>query len=212
MLEAIQAHLEAIYGVRTDVRAEAFVVDAASAAQLGATEHGADEQLLVLEADDGLELGLFFAPALLNRLRDCAHPAEALAQDLDGYCLLTEGVSHFLYLVNTAAQGRTVSLLELEAQAEVDKFVSALLHRWADGAGHARELFARLFERIGFRSGMSEAEQYRYREANRLAKNYCTRLFPHVRSRRLERLLSELRYSYRLGAEAKLSYLAVQPA
>ena len=47
--------------------------------------------------------------------------------------------------------------------------------------------------------------------ANRLARNYCARLLPHVAERRLDKLLSALRYSYRLGAEAKLRHLALQP-
>lgn len=210
MLEAIQAHLEAIYGVRSDARAEAFVLTPENALELGGTGR-TDEELLVLEAEDGLELGLCFSKELLDRLRHCRNPSEALRDDLDGYCQLTEGVSHFLYLVNTAEQGRTVSLLELEAQAEVDKFATGVLHRWADGVGHARELLTKLFDRVRFRQGLSAHEERRYREANRLAKNYCTRLLPHVGARRLERFISELRYSYRLGADAKLAYLATQP-
>ena len=49
---------------------------------------------------------------------------------------------------------------------------------------------------------------HRYEEANRLSAAYCQRLIRHVAERRMDRLLSELRYSYRLGAEAKLRYLA----
>jgi hypothetical protein len=197
--------------VQSDARAEQFVVAPANAVELGGTGRS-DEELLVVEGDEGLELGLCYSPALLDRLRHCRNPGDALDHDLDGYCQLTEGVSHFLYLVNTASQGRTVSLLELEAQAEIDKFATGVLHRWAMGLGHARELFSRLFERVRYRDGLAEPEVRRYREANRLAKNYCGRLLPHVGSRRLERLISELRYSYRLGAEAKLAYLATPPA
>ena len=35
---------------------------------------------------------------------------------------------------------------------------------------------------------------------------YCERLLPMVRSCRMDKLLSELRHGYRLGAEAKLQY------
>jgi hypothetical protein len=55
---------------------------------------------------------------------------------------------------------------------------------------------------------LSGEERWRYVEANRLAKRYCTRLLPAVRAGRLDALLSELRHAYRLGAEAKLAYFA----
>ena len=210
MVGRIQAHLEAIYGVTCEARAEAFVVDAESAVQLGATGRS-DEELLVHEADGALELGLYFAPGLLARLAalEALPVVHLLEQELDAYCQLAEGVSHFLYLVHTAQHGRRVSLLELEAQAEVDKFAVCLLHRWGEGAGHwARELLGRLFDGVSYRPRLSPEERWRYEEASRLSRNYCTRLLAHASRRRLDLLLAELRYAYRLGAEAKLRYLA----
>ncbi len=210
MIDRIQTHLEAIYGISCEARAETFVVDTEAAVQLGATGR-ADEELLVSEDEGELELALYLAPSLLDRLK----PYEAgpvgyiLDGDLDGYCQLAEGVSHFLYVAHTAAHGRALSLLELEAQAEVDKFALCLLQRWGEGVGGwAEELLRRLFDRVSYRAKLSEAERWRYEEANRLSRNFCSRLMGHVSGRRLERLLSELRYAYRLGAEAKLRHFA----
>jgi hypothetical protein len=122
---------------------------------------------------------------------------------------VAEGVSHFLYVAHTAAHGRTVSLLELEAQAEVDKFAVCLLHRWGEGVGAwAEELLERLFQRVSYRERLSPQERWRYQEANRLSRLFCTRLMGHVTGRRLDRLLGDLRYAYRLGAEAKLRHFA----
>jgi hypothetical protein len=102
-----------------------------------------------------------------------------------------------------------VSLLELEAQAEIDKFASCLLQRWGEAhRGWAQELFTRLFDEVGYHAHLTPAERWRYEEANRLSRAFCQRLLPHVLSRRLDRLLAELRYAYRLGAAAKLDYLA----
>jgi hypothetical protein len=133
-----------------------------------------------------------------------------MAADLGAFCQLTEGVSHFMYLARAAEEERHVSLLELEAQAEVDKFVSCLMHCWGEGVLEwASQLFHRLFERVSYREDLTPAERWRYEEANRLSRNYCERLLPHVRSRRMDRLLTALRHMYRLGAEAKLQHLAV---
>ncbi|WP_208718765.1 hypothetical protein [Corallococcus sicarius] len=206
----LQAHLEAIYGFRCEARAEAFVVDAETAALLGGTGR-APEELLVLEARGGLELALYLAPALLARLEryDAGPVNSVLEGDLDGYCQVTEGVSHFLYVAHTAHYERTVSLLELEAQAEVDKFLVCLLHRWGEGVlAWARELLARLFDRVAYQPRLSREERWRYEEANRVSRRFCERLMGHVAERRLDRLLGDVRYAYRLGAEAKLRHFA----
>jgi hypothetical protein len=209
MIERVQAQLEAIYGIHCDCRASAFVVGSKEAAQLGGTGR-AEEELLVSEEEDGVSIALYFSPELLARLArfEDAPAWRFLDGHLGSYCELAEGVSHFLYVIRAAEQGRTVSLLELEAQAEVDKFASCLLARWGDGEDWARLLFRRLFDEGTYRSALSDAERWRYAEANRLAKTYCARLLRSIAQRRMDHLLAELRHSYRMGAEAKLDYLA----
>jgi hypothetical protein len=194
----IQQHLEAIYGIRCELQVTDCLLDEQQARALGGTMR-AREELLVREEEGQMELGLFLAPELLHR-----------ATDLGAFCEAAEGVSHFLYLHRAAALDRRVSLLELEAQAEVDKFAICALGSWTeDGQGSgARSLFGRLFDDTGLRAELTEPETWRYREANRLARIYCRRLLPIIAARRLEKLLAELRYAYRLGAEAKLDYLA----
>jgi len=84
-----------------------------------------DEQLIVAEHGDTLSLGLFIDARVLERLsrRD---PFDALDQDnLADYLTAAEGVSHFVYVAWSAGFDRPVTLLELELQAEVDKYVLA---------------------------------------------------------------------------------------
>jgi hypothetical protein len=204
----VQEHLEAIYDVRSEVRAHDFLLDRRAALALGASGQ-AREELLVLEGDDGLELGLYLSADLLERLRELesASGEQLVEEALGAYCELAEGVSHFLYVTQVAEQSRTVSLLELEAQAEVDKFASALLLTWGRGPTWAQQLLGRVFDQVRFHERLSDSERWRYEEANRLARNYCQRLLPLVAQGKLDRLLSTLRYSYRLGAEAKLRHL-----
>ncbi len=208
MISRIQDQLEAIHGIRCAFRVTEFLIDDEKARALGG-RCAAEEELLVVQEDGALDIGLYLSPALLERMRRFeAAPGDALeAGELNGLCQVTEGVSHFLYLAHTAEQDRTLTLLEMEAQAEIDKFASCVLLRWSE-PGFAAALFERLFQRLQLRAGLSEEETHRYREANRLAKAYCGKLLRIITGRRLDRLLSELRYSYRLGAEAKLSYLS----
>ncbi len=82
-----------------------------------------------------LALSLYLDPALLRRL-EAADPLERLHGGNVADCLTAlEGVSHFLYLVWNASHDRAVSLLELEMQAEVDKFIVShwLLRRQVPG-------------------------------------------------------------------------------
>ena len=162
------------------------------------------------EAEDALEIGLYYSAALRTRLEARSlRDSGWLAPGLDAYCRLAEGVSHFLYLARSAALGRRLSMLELEVQAEVDKFASLVLHHWRSlQPASARQLHARLFRDVSYRPGLDLEEQARYVEANRLAALFTARLLAHVVSRRLDRLLEALRYAYRLGAEAKLQHLA----
>jgi hypothetical protein len=206
----VQEHLEAIYGICCPHRVHEYLLDESAARFFGATCRSSEE-LLVHQDEDGLWLGLYLSPELLERFGQLspAAVADVLENNLATYCQVAEGISHFLYLAHTANEGRTVSLLELETQAEIDKFASCLLHRWSDqSASSARELHRRLFDSVTFHSALTDDEARRYAEANRLSRAYCSRLIPHVSSRRLDRLLADLRYSYRLGADAKLRHLA----
>jgi hypothetical protein len=201
-VDAVQDHLEAIYAVRCTHRARGFLLDTEQAAALGA-EAGTAEALLVHEAEGVLELGLYLAPEVMGGL--AAAPGGALG----AFCQLAEGVSHFLYLSRSAELARRVSLLELEAQAEVDKFALLLLRAWSGGRGRwAALLHARLFEGNALRPGLSPLERRRYGEANRLARAFCARLLPFCSARRLEPLLQALRHAYRLGATAKFQHFA----
>jgi hypothetical protein len=123
-----------------------------------------------------------------------------------------EGVSHFVYLATRAAAGRPVSLLELEVQAEVDKFVLLVLHLWRRGLRRtSRALRRRLFERVRYHAFLGDEELARYREANRLGGGYARWLEDRfVEDADLDGLLRELRRSYRLGAGEKLGYLGTR--
>lgn len=209
MLDALQAQLETLYGIRCQYRARDFLVDADAARALGGTGRSREE-LLVAHDGESLDLALYLEPAMLERVSRLEHRPDALLEEeLPSFCEVTEGVSHFVYLAQTASLERRVSMLELEAQAEVDKFAVCTLLRWGQHAAHwANRLVSTLFERVRYQDTLTAAERWRYTEANRLARRYAQRLLPAIRAGRLDALLSELRRAYRLGADAKLAYFA----
>ncbi len=210
-LAYLQSELEAIYGVHAPgVRDFLLGRDGARAA---GAEPRAPEELLVREEHDGVALGLFLDDTVLAAARDADphHPRPQLTRRgvLGRLACAAEGVSHFVYLSTRAQAGRPVSLLELEVQAEVDKFALLVLHLWRRGLRRmSASLRARLFERVRFHAHLDGEELERYRTASRLGGGYARWLEGRfVDDADIEGLLRELRSSYRLGGGEKIGYL-----
>jgi hypothetical protein len=176
---------------------------------LGASD--TDEQVLVLQQGDAAAVGLFLDAGLLQRLAR-ANPMQALhSGNLADYWTALEGVSHFTCLAYHAGHDRGVSVMELELQAEIDKYVSSWwLLRAQDPARYPAELHRLLFERCQVDPQLSGERRDLYRAANQYAARFCRRLerlmsAQAARSRR--ETLTELRRFYRLSRERKMSYI-----
>jgi hypothetical protein len=213
-LAYFQEELEAIYGVEAP-RVADFLVDRESAARAG-SEPRAPEALLVREGEDGLELGLFLDDEVVTATRETdandPRPLLTAKEVLPRLACAAEGVSHFVYLATRAQLGRPVSLLELEVQAEVDKFALLVLHLWRRGLRRlSPALRRRLFERVSYHAHLGAEELERYRVANRLGGGYARWLeVRYVDVQDVEGLLRELRATYRLGGGEKLGYLGAR--
>ncbi|HVN41904.1 MAG TPA: hypothetical protein VMT50_03905 [Steroidobacteraceae bacterium] len=215
LLREMQGLLAGLYDVPVahDV-AQFLITDAADAARLqgAAGAPPTDEQLLIAEGEEGVEVGLYVDAAVLGRLA-VRCPMSALDEgNLADFCTALEGVSHFHYFTWSAGYARPVSLLELELQAEVDKYASALRLMLGQRDGRFPvDLFHRLFEHAGLLPHLGEEERSRYRQAHRFAARFCRRLEERYLRRRLARpaaLLAELRAFYRLGSRAKVHHAA----
>jgi hypothetical protein len=167
-----------------------------------------DEQVLVTHDEHGVRLGVYLDETVLERLT-ARDPLETLDDgNLQDYCTALEGVSHFHYLAWSLARGRNVSLLELELQAEVDKYVCALALFTRQRAGtFPGVLHDRLFGRVSYLPQLDGETRRRYEEANRHAARFCRSLeerFLRARRLRPEAWLAELRKFFRLGHQAKV--------
>jgi hypothetical protein len=132
-LRAAQTTLSDLYDVGVDHDVRDFWIDAEHAERASPGARARREALLVREDADGLAVGLFVAPDALAALDEGGDPWSD--GRFDDACLVTEGVSHWLYVLRRATAGDAVSALELELQAEVDKWAAALLHGALQGAG-----------------------------------------------------------------------------
>ncbi len=214
-LAFIQGELEVINAVEAP-RVHEFLVGGEAARGAGHCPV-APEELLVVEEEDGLALGLYLDDDVIAAAErtDPHDPRPRLTARgaLSRVACAAEGVSHFLYVATRARAGRPVSLLELEVQAEVDKFALLLLHLGRRGLRRmSGALRGRLFERVRYHAHLGADALDRYREANRLGALYARWLEGRfVDEADVEGLLRELRATYRLGGGAKIAYLGSRP-
>jgi hypothetical protein len=172
-----------------------------------------DEELLLAETTDGAGAGvaLYLDPELLRRL-EAADPHDALTEhNLADYCTALEGVSHFVYSTWGLQRDLPVSLLELETQAEVDKYAVTvfLLAGQQGGGSYPAHVHARLFDRVSFDARLEPDQFERYRTAHALAARYCRHLerrFVNRGTPKIEAMVRELRSFFRLRHSAKLRH------
>ncbi|MGA7538549.1 MAG: hypothetical protein WBW93_07250 [Steroidobacteraceae bacterium] len=156
-------------------------------------------------------ISLYLDPDLLERLRREDPMVRLHERNVADYWTALEGVSHFLYLAWNAGHDRPVSILELEMQAEVDKYVASywLLRRQLPGRFPA-ELCRILFERTRIDPRLAGDREDLYREASRYAQKFCRRLERSLRrtgSGTEGEVLAELRRFYRFSNARKLAHI-----
>ncbi len=213
MIDRLQQHLSDIYqvGGLHDVR-DYLITDPRLAQCLGAGSMLADtsETLLMSEDEEGLALSLFLDGELLARLESADPLSRLRANQLDDLWKVLEGVSHFNCVVWRASRDRSVSLLELELQAEIDKFVGTTLLALGQGRTEMLDhLHGWLFDEVSFHAELDNEKLARYRAANEYAARFC-----HALRGRLvkdgEAVLSELRRFFRLPMTDKISHIHSQ--
>lgn len=187
-LEPLQRSFEAFYGLEPAPSVDGFV-------RLG--EQGERETLLVRTSDDALEVQLR-VPRAAADLELTGGPS-GTGVGADVVAQVVEGVSHFVLLVERARVELPTTQLELELQAEVDKFV---YFAWPfELAPERLETHERLFSSVRYLHRSDCEIGARYRLANRLAARYTAAL---VRSVPCAEAKRHLRRFFRAGQAEKI--------
>jgi hypothetical protein len=170
-----------------------------------------DEQLILAEEGDTLSLALYIDAGVLERLEGSDPFAALTHENLADYLTAAEGVSHFVYVAWNAGFDKPVTLLELELQAEVDKYVlGAWLLREQGRGRFPRELHRVLFERASIDVAAAAERAGLYQAASQYAARFCRHVATALERRKLAAtrdLLAELRRFYRLGNARKLAHI-----
>ena len=210
-LGKLELLLTGIYDLRIDCRVQDFLVTERQQLPGACRDAPGDEQLFVTTTDDELCMSLFLDPEMLDRLQS-HDPNDELDQHNVADCWTAlEGISHFLCVAHHAEHDRPVSLLTLELQAEIDKYVACFqLLRRRDPHRFPAELHSLLFRRTRIDPGLAAGRESLYRRASRYAARFCAKLEPRLRAlcRSEDRdWLTDLRRFYRLTDMGKLRYI-----
>jgi len=213
ILSDIQATLQQRYDVNLSQRVDEFFCnDGTYLRHLTGCQLESPEALLIHEDKSNLDVTLFIDPMVMDGLAAETLQQAWLKAEFDDVCIALEGVSHFVYLVWNAGFGKSVKLLEMEIQAEVDKFVLAA-DRLGSSPAACEVLLQRLFHQVEFRKQSSIAAYERYVCANELAQRYCEWLTDTFTLQAdNDQLSAELARFYRMSHRQKLVHIRSRPA
>ena len=190
----LQTWLEQLYCLPPLAPVDAFLIE-------GRAVNGPTETLLLRESGGELEVGLYLDPRLLERIEARGGLAGFASHPLEEFWSVLEGVSHFVCLGWHAEHDREISALDLEVQAEIDKFVSTWEFGRQSGLGDiAAPVYRLLFECWRPDASLDDALCERYRRASELAACYCRHLQRHANPFDLR---AELRAFFRLPPQRR---------
>lgn len=210
ILRQLQTRLAGWYEIDPPCAVDQFLITDRSTVEAinpDAVKRDAREQLIVAEQPDELNVALYLEARLLDELRQMGEVPPSSRQ-LDTLWMAVEGVSHFLHLTWRATRRRPISQLELELQAEIDKYLYT--YQWLCEHRHTRYLPALhglLFELTELHGSLQPREAQRYVTANRYAAKYCRKLYRRPDHQLSAEELNGLRRFYRLSQYEKLRYI-----
>lgn len=210
MLSQLQEHLSSIYRADPGYDVSDFLITDPMVARILGQDSmipKTEESVLLRQDEEGLALSVFLDNEILSRLEDADPLQDLRASQLNDLWTVLEGISHFNYIAWRARNNHSVSLLELEMQGEVDKFVSTFLMALDQDDGNlADRLHGWLFDEVHFNPLMSKDQHERYATANNYAARFCHGLKMRL-ARNGRQGLRELRHFYRLSQRDKISHI-----
>lgn len=209
LLNKLQTHLEHIYEIQSQHRVHDFVIhDAVLAAQLDNSDNARElpEKLLIHQDGDNIDVALYLDEQLIQRLEELDPITQLTDDNIHDFWVALEGISHFVYFTYNAEYERSVSLFELELQAEVDKYIlSAYLLGQQGNDAMPESLHYHLYRNTEFDQRLQQHEFQRYFQANELAAKFSAFIACCINNRiPSATIVNTLRRFYRLSHHQKI--------
>jgi hypothetical protein len=130
--------------------------------------------LVVNQAGEFSDVAICLQESLLTRFAHKDYPKDFSFEELPSLSILIEELSHFNYFCEKSRLGQVISPLDLEIQAEVDKFSFALsCLNQTNRESEKDRVFDRIFEETQWGEWVSEVDLEIYQDAHQIAKNFC---------------------------------------
>lgn len=175
------------------------------------TKREVQGSLYLVPTGEDLSIGIYLHPKVREALSDFKRwdLGAWTHEQKHAFATATEEVSHFIYFLFQANQGRKVSQFELELQGEIDKFLLLFFSNQEESQEAKFEsLFESVFSHFRWATGLEEEEQKRYEDAHLYAKTFALSLKERLKTRQgVLEAVDFLRKYYRLSTAEKVSYL-----
>lgn len=215
LLNKIQQQFETIYQLPQDLSIEDFLINQETLENLKEQQynlpntHNHKGLMLLFPEGDELRLAIYLHDHIMNNLHTHNPFLGLNEKNIHAFCTMAEEVSHFLYTTWKARHSIQITRLELELQAEIDKFIICtfycLKHETHVNSLSIKEL---LFETFSLEKDLPPELKNRYSTANKLALHYCHFLENHfIKKTHLSQMMEEIRRFYRLGQTDKISHI-----
>lgn len=224
LVDKLQSSLQKQYDLAIPYQVEQFVShDAVLARNLAGSDRqdgnkqdgdspAMEENVFICQSDDSLEFTVYLDHDILSHVSeniqtDSHGRLHAYEQHtLDSLCTVVEGVSHAVCLLWHAHHDRQLRALDLELQAEIDKYMLLMACNPDDESRY--RLHRQLFANARFIDAADSALYQRYKAASDCAASYCEWLmqaFPGPADQ--PGLSQELARFYRLSGSAKFEHI-----
>lgn len=214
LISNIQNQLESLYGICLTQRVEDYLINREEIFNYIPKKKNTKipKELFLVRRKNGslIEVALFLDSKLIQNLKENDPYASLNKKNLSDFCIMIEGVSHFVYFLWKTYNDRPITQLEMELQAEIDKFLMLFFYlRSAEEPVFQPEMFEILFEDFNTHKNLSGEAKERYLTASSLASRYCHSFQKRFKnSEDIKSIIDEIRQFYNFSQEQKIQHIS----
>jgi hypothetical protein len=193
MIHILQKKIEKIYRLHSCPEALQYMISPKQFRKL--SKFSDNPQVIYVDEGQDATMGIYLGPSLFRQIKK-----KSKIFSFQDFCVMAEEISHFIYLIWSKSNEKKINLLDLEVQAEIDKFILA-----SEFFGSKEEIFEKMFEKFNMRKNLQPEEEERYFTANRLGKKFAIEMLRKKLS--ISRRMNWLRLFYRQTITNRISMI-----
>jgi hypothetical protein len=184
----IERHLRTFYPLNIEVSAKDYILSPNFSHDSIENKRAA---VVSIECDGYQNIGIYFSQAFIDQHAEATPKNLITTKSLDSHCAIIEEVSHFHLLAHRTLCDQPVTRLELETQAEIDKFlICATMLFEQTGDSHFQSLARCIYDQ----STITDLEhQSIYWNATRFAAKFWHEQIRHLNAKADLRYLRDIR-------------------